>query len=267
MTGSPLARRHLIQLAESARLQFSEWGHDSHGGGWIAWNLTSWESLIAQHPPHSGLVAPQFGLGWDRNHGWMLWAAAEAKKAGMNWSPGWADWAKRMVAAITRTQMGNGLFCRAWIPAYPKEDVCAAMHEALLGMGLLAIHVQAEIPIPSVLPRHARVLYQEAPSGGYHGQVGPLHFLAVAPRDGEPYKKVVAGFGEPSLPGEPGDPIVAESYLAAVYALTRDEGFLESALRFGTPAGTRAQKLAAMRAAGLSAMQRNWQAFLLAQMQ
>ena len=267
MTGSPLARRHLIQLAESARLQFSEWAQDSHGGGWIAWNLTSWEVLVAQNPPHSGLIAPQFGQGWDRNTGWMLWAAAEAKKAGMNWTPGWSDWAQRLVKALTTTQMENGLFCRAWIPAYPKEDVCAVMHEALIGMGLLAIHVQAGIPIPSVLPKQAHTLYQEAPSGVYHGGVGPLHFLAVAPRNGQPYKTITKGFSEPSLTTDPGDPIVAESYLAAVYALTKDESFLQSALKFGTPAATREQKLKQMQSPANGLMERYWQAYLLAQMQ
>jgi hypothetical protein len=270
MTGSRLARRHLIQLAESARLQFSEWGQISTGGGWIAWNLSSWESLAKKNPPHSGLIAPQFGLGWDRNHGWMLWSAAEAKKVGMPWTPGWADWAQRMVGAMTTSQMENGLFCRVWREDASKtEDVCAAMHEALLGMGLLAIHVQAEIPIPTVLPRHAHVLYQEAPTGPYHGSVGPMHFLAVAPRGGEPYKTIEKGLAEPSIqpPTDTGDPIVAESYLAAVYALTKDESFLASALRFGTPAATRAQKVKQMSATKNPLMQRYWQAYLLAQLQ
>jgi hypothetical protein len=269
MTGSRLARRHLIQLAETARLQFSEWAPLGTGAGWIGWNLTSWEYLAQHHPPHSGLIAPEFGLGWDRNHGWMLWAAAEAKKAGMEWTPGWADWAQRMVGALTTSQMENGLFCRAYVAAHPTEDVCAVMHEALLGMGLLAIHVQTGIPIPTVLPGHARTLYQQAPTGPYHGAVGPLHYLAVAPRGGEPYKTITKGFGEPSIqpPTDTGDPICAESYLAAVHALTGDESFLASALRFGTPATTRQLKLDQLRKPRKSLMERYWQAYLLAQLQ
>jgi hypothetical protein len=136
-------------------------------------------------------------------------------------------------------------------------------------MGLLAIHVQAEIPIPTVLPAHARTLYQQAPVGPYHGSVGPMHFLAVAPRGGEPYKTITKGLAEPSIqpPTDTGDPIVAESYLAAVYALTKDESFLASALRFGTPAATRAQKVQQMSATKNPLMQRYWQAYLLAQLQ
>ena len=269
MTGSPLARRHLIQLAETARLQFSERGQVSTGGGWIAWNLSSWEAL-AKAQPGSGRIAPQFGLGWDRNHGWMLWAAAEAKKAGMPWTPGWNDWAQRMVGALATSQMPNGLFGRAWRDDVDKtQDVCGVMHEALLGMGLLAIHVQAGIPIPSVLPRHAHVLYQEAPTGPYSGAVGPKHFLAVAPREGAPYATITKGFGEPSIqpPTDTGDPIVAESYLAAVYALSGDASFAASALRLGTPAATKEQKVAGMRRPENSRMQRAWQAYLLAQLQ
>ncbi|MBK7642378.1 MAG: hypothetical protein IPJ19_04930 [Planctomycetes bacterium] len=269
MTGSRLARRHLIQLAETARLQFSECGQDAHGGGWIAWNLTSWEVLAAQHP-HSGLIAPQYGLGWDRNHGWMLWAAAEAKKAGMPWTDGWKDWSKRMVGAITLTQMPNGIIGRAYRDDASKaDDVCALMHEAVLGLGLLALHVQAQIPIPTILPAHARTLYQKAPTGPYHGEIGPLHFLVVAPRGGEPVAKIERGYGEPSIqpPTDTGDPILVESYLAAVSALSADASFLESALHLGVPAPTRAAKVQQMSNPGNSLMLRSWQAYLLAQMQ
>jgi len=269
MTGSPLARRHLIQLAETARLQFTEWGPLATGGTWVAWNLTTWENLVQQHPAHSGLVAPQYGLGWDRNHGWMLWAAAMAKKAGMPWTPGWEDWAQRMVGALTATQMQNGLFGRAYLAPFPNEDVSAAMHEAILGIGLLAIHVQAGIAMPTVLPNHARTLYQQAPIGPYAGQVGPMHYLVVAPRGGAPVDTITSGHGEPSVypPTDTGDPIGVETYLAAVISLTGDMSFAASALQLGTPAPTQEQKVAQMIDPATAHMQRYWQAYLLAQLQ
>jgi hypothetical protein len=267
MTGSPLARRHLIQLAESARLQFTEDGVIETGASWIAWNLSSWE-VLAQAHPHTGVIAPGRGCGWDRNHGWMLWSAAEAKKAGMRWTRGWADWAQRMVDAMTTSQMPNGLIGRlSRDEVSHTEDISAAMHEALLGMGLLAIHEQAGIAIPTILPDHAHALYQVAPRGSYHGQVGPLHYLACAPRErDEPYPTITHGFSEPTAVDNPGDPIVVESYLAAVYALIADPSYRNCALQFGVPAPTAAVKRARMQATK-DLMLRNWQAYLLAQLQ
>ena len=187
MTGSRLARRHLISLAECARLQFTESGVLATlelGSGYLAWNLTSWENRSIAVGNNGRLSSIYAGTVWDRNQGWALWCASWAKKSGMPWTPGWQNWTERLLACFSRNQMPNGLLGRTNRGDVDagNTDIAASMHEALMGLGVLAAQTQVGIDMTAFLNAQAATLYRtNSIKGPYSGQVGPVHFPAVGP--------------------------------------------------------------------------------------
>lgn len=256
-TGSPLARRQIISIMEGKRLQWTERGVVATGSaGWVAENLSTYDALSQASPGQGGP--------WDRRHGWLGWGAAMLKKLG-HWSPGWQAWSQRLLGALERSAMPSGLVGRGVRPDVSSlTDVAAAMHEALVGIGSLALWYRSGIARPDFLRRQALTLYVDGPTGHYFGQVGPLHFLAVAAHGGAPYLSITSGFAEPSLPGEPGDPAHVETHIACLVRL----GMISPHIccLFGTTATSVAEKQAHLQAA-TNPMERHWTAFLLAELQ
>lgn len=256
MTGSPLARRQILSAMETQRLAWTERGVVAVGGGWTAENLSTYEAL--------SMAAPGQGGPWDRRHGWLAWGAAMVKKLG-GWSPGWQAWSQKLLGSLERSAQPSGLVARVQRPDVSLTiDVAAAMHEALVGIGVVALCYRTRIARPSFIERQANTLYRTGPRGNYYGSVGPEHFLAVGPHGGASYPAVTSGFPEPSLPSEPGDPAHVETYLACLGKT--DATRLQDSCGFGTPAATLAMKRAMLEST-TDSMGRHWTAFLLAELQ
>lgn len=274
-TRSPLALRHLKQLAECARLIWTENGQIAaveFGNGWTIRNLSTYAALTYNRPRHTGLYTA-YGAGWDRAQAWPMLCAAHAKKLGMTWTAGWQDWASTILSALEWAQMPNGLIGRVPMPptsGYPLGfDICASMHECLLGIGAKALSYQTGIAIPGIDAGHAQALFNYANDPTalqeqvYSGQYGPWHWIAVASNGGAPLTYLSNGYSEPSNPLNPGDPAHNETYLAVKYATTSDANWLTRSLKFGTQAADLATKKSNC-AGTTNIINRNWEAWLYA---
>lgn len=269
MTDSLLARRHMISLAETGRLMFSERSILATlelGSGFIAFNLRSYENRSIAVGSNAKLSDLFQEMGWDRNQGWLMWCVAWAKKLGMPWTAGWQDWSQRILACMIRNQMVNGIVGRVLRgDVSTTVDIAAAMHECLLGLGILALSKQTGIATPGWDLNHAKALFRPpTPSGPYSGAQGVIHFMAVGTNLGAPYATITSGYGEPSIdpPTDIGDPSHNETYLAAMYARTGDARWLANSLNFGTAAATLDAKRVEMMAS-TEIMKRSWEAYLL----
>ena len=194
-----------------------------------------------------------------------MYAAASAKKAGMPWTAGWIDWSSRVIAALTYSQMPNGIFSSGPMndnatntnpSVWPATaSACASMHEAILGIGFAALSYQTGVANTALSIAHATALYNNPNPGmiqPYGGQYGPYHWLKVGTNDGynhthggQPSTQssvdatVSAGYSEPSLyPSSPGDPAHNETYLAVMYKLTGNVTWLNRSILFGSQAAT-----------------------------
>lgn len=304
MTRSPLARRHLIQMAEMARFIQSERGEIvAVPGSFIAGNFATIEWVCYHNwdgSPRPIATGTFFGLkdrAWQRLHGWTMYSAAIAKKAGMPWTAGWTDWATRYIAALTYAQMPNGLFAASVMPdfatnfdpvAFPATaTMCASMHEAILGLGFAALSYQTGVANTALTVAHGTALYNNPNPGmvqPYYGGFGPYHWLRNGTNDGANYTSpgtpstqltvdgtISVGFGEPSLPAFPGDPAHNETYIAVLHKLTADPVWLARSLYFGRQPVpfTQAQKKIDMRGdhalSGEDFISRNWTRWLLGQ--
>ena len=292
MTRSRLARRQLIQMAEMARLMWSENGDiilptGVHGGGFFARNFSTFEWAAYNYPDGTPRPANQGSLNqWgyvpDRSFGWTMYVAAMAKKAGMTWTDGWADWAQRHIDMFEFAQMANGLFSRSPMPpsAYPDTtDITASMHEAIMGIGLAALGEQTGVDVTPILIPHATALYDNPNPDmiqPYHGAMGPWHWIRTGTNSGAPSytpnsadATVSIGYGEPSAGANVGDPAHAETYLAVMHKLTADSGWLDRSILFGGTAVDIATKKANILAddslSGEDFVGRNWTMWLLGQ--
>lgn len=253
MTGSPMARRHLESLAQIGRLEFSERSGIytlENGSGFTAANLASYENRSIAVGSDAQLSMLSDYVYWDRHIGWLMWFVAQAKKSGMAWTPGWQNWAERAIACMNRNQQPNGLIARARHPSLPSDRTIApSMHEAIMGMGTIALSKQTGIAVPGFELNHAKALYRtDSLKQNYFSQIGPYHFIDVGTYGASPSNPVTTGFAEQSIPTEPGDPSHNEAYLAAMWFRSRDSRWLTDALEYGVTQASTAAKRAYMQA-------------------
>jgi hypothetical protein len=300
MTRSPMAKRHLIQLAEMARLMWSERGAIVDvPGSFIARNFATYEWMVyhehngTARPIHTGTFTGMKDVALDRSQGWVMYAAAMAKKAGMTLSSGWIDWSSRYIAAFTYSQMPNGLFSRSCMPDWATTadptghpataDISAAMHEAIIGIGFAALSYQTGASSLAATVAHATALYNNPNANMikyYNGQYGPWHWVKTGTNDGVNYASpgtpsssvsvdATCSFGYDAMDlTNPGDPAHSETEIAVAYKLTGDYTWAERGLLFGFQYASIPLKLAAMEANlsldGPTVIDRNWQAWLMA---
>jgi hypothetical protein len=254
MTGSPLARRHIIQIAEQLRLKWSEKGVTNTNPNWVPYTLSQWEMYSIANPGQGGW--------WDRRHGWLAWMAAMLNKLGY-WSRGWQDWSGRLLTSIHRSQMPNGMFNSSLREdVSTTQNVAASMHESIVAVGALALCNRLGRRVQNWQIRHADVLLGSAPRGPYYGQMGPMHFLFVGDVDQPAYAEITTGIGEPSAGENVGEIAHMEMYLACLHKVTGNDDWLQRSLLYGKVADSTLEKHLAMLAEN-DVLVRNFNAYLL----
>lgn len=219
MMDSPMIRRSIASQAAQARLTYSERGAGP-AYGYTPDNVRNLLT-VAQASPGQG-----DGMKMGRMYGWAAWIIAQDGKVN-GWTPGKRAWGQMLLDAAEAARMPTGICQRVtgsgpadvwWDPVF---DTAQSFEAGIFSHGIVALARQMGVPEPVVLPTRS-LCGPDAPKWAYYSEVGPPHFVAVAPHGRAPYPTITTGKGGSAV--SPGD----SAHMEALCALEASRGNLRA---------------------------------------